>query len=408
MASNEEGGRQPPRGGSQRPPRDSPPDYKVYKSRRGLSKPDLSSLREKAKGVSERGSKRPSTGRSRPARSRPSGSGRSWPKLIGLVIVGWLLLSVAAFAISATIQKSKLADTGGTLGGNPLLAAFPQNILVIGTDVRGAEFADEDSVESDECLDQAASGATPSACPNGARADTLMVLRAGGGAFEKLSIPRDTQANIPGVGTNKINAAYNFGGAELQVQTVEEFLGIDIDHVAIVDFAGFRDLIDSVGGVEVKLGERVCNEISGGVFKIDIGPHEETLNGEQALALARTRTATCSDATIDDTDRARFQQLILQGLKDRLSSITRIPYNFVKGPFIGWSAPKAFVSDMGALTMPQFVFAAAIGGDSKSVVLEPTGTSGSNLVVPVENCVKAVRKLLGEPPDTTPACSPVA
>ncbi len=93
-----------------------------------------------------------------------------------------------------------------------------------------------------------------------------MVLRAGGGAFEKLSIPRDTQAAIPGQGTNKINAAYAFGGAELQIKTVEDFLGIDINHIAIVDFAGFRDLIDAIGGVEVDLENQVCNEISGGAF----------------------------------------------------------------------------------------------------------------------------------------------
>jgi LCP family protein required for cell wall assembly len=393
MAQNDERGRP------------DPPDYKVYRSRRGVgsAKPDLSSLRDKVKRSGGDGERTPRS--PRPARSRSApGSKRSWIKWVGIAIVGWLLISFIAFAVSATIQKSKLADTGGTLGGNPLMAAFPQNILVLGTDVRGEEFADPDAVESEKCLEQSSTGATPSACPSGARADTVMVLRAGGGAFEKLSIPRDTQADVPGFGISKINAAYSIGGAELQIETVEQFLGIEINHVAIVDFAGFRDLIDSVGGVKVRLGERVCNSISNGAFNIDIGPREETLNGEKALALARTRTSTCG--TIDDTDRARYQQLILQGLKARLTSITRIPYNFLKGPFIGWSAPKAFVSDMGALTMPQFVFAAAIGGSSEDVVLKPTGSSGSNLIVPPENCAKAVRKLTGEAPGEPPPCSP--
>ena len=60
---------------------------------------------------------------------------------------------------------------------------------------------------------------------------------------------------------------------------------------------------------------------------------------------------------------------MINGIKGRLTDPLRLPYNFVKGPFIGWEAPKAFVSDMGFLTMPQLVFAAGIGGDSEADVL---------------------------------------
>jgi LCP family protein required for cell wall assembly len=388
-------------GGGERPK--PPPDYKVYRSRRGLSigKPDLSSLREK---VRPKGEKDPAKPEHSPA-LKPERKRRPWLKWIGIAIGGWLLLSLITFAISATIQKSKLADTGDTLGGNPLMAISPQNILVLGTDVRSDEFGGAEETESEECQEQAASGETPSACVAGARADTLMVLRAGGGAFEKLSIPRDTLAAIPDHGNDKINAAYAFGGAELQIKTVEDFLGIDINHIAIVDFAGFEDLIDSVGGVKVDLDRRVCNTISGGAFGIDIGPGEVTLSGDKALALARTRTTTCGEP-ISDLDRTKFQQRILQGLKDRLTDPLRIPYNFIKGPLIGWNAPKAFVSDMGALTMPQFVFAAAIGGDSGSDVLQPLDIGGNPLIVPVEECISAVKKLTGDEPENDPLCSP--
>lgn len=386
--------------------RPEPPDYKVYKSRRGLGfgKPDLSSLKERLRPSGGKSPEGPEEDRSPVTQSKPEREGRPWLKWIGLALVGWLLVSLAAFAISAAIQKSKLADTGDSLGGNPLLAAFPQNILVLGTDVRSDEFASADLAESDECVEQASSGATPTACTGGARADTLMVLRAGGGAFEKLSIPRDTLAAIPGFGNDKINSAYAQGGAELQVETVEGLLGIEIQHVAIVDFGGFQDLIDSVGGVEVELDRRVCNTISD-TYNIDFGPGEVTLSGEKALALARTRTSTCGDE-LTDLDRTRFQQLILQGMKDRLTDPLRLPYNFAKGPLIGWNAPKAFVSDMGALTMPQFVFAAAIGGSSDTAVLEPENVGVDPLVVPVENCIEAVRKLTGERPDEDPLCSP--
>ena len=91
-----------------------------------------------------------------------------------------------------------------------------------------------------------------------------MLIRAGGGAFRKLSIPRDTFAEIPGNAPTKINAAFAYGGAALQIKTIEQFLGIQIDHVAIVDFTGFEDLIDAVGGVEVNVPHKLCADISGG------------------------------------------------------------------------------------------------------------------------------------------------
>ncbi len=396
-----------------------PPDYKVYRAKRGLKKPDLGSLREKALPGSGKPGRPPAEkGPGGPTRAaKVERKRRPWIKWILIGIGGWLLLSFISFAISATIQKGKLADTGDTLGGNPILAISPQNILVLGTDVRSEEFGGDEETESKECQEQAASGETPTACAGGARADTLMVLRAGGGAFEKLSIPRDTLAAIPGQESQKINSAYAFGGAELQVETVEDFLGIDINHIAIVDFAGFQDLIDSVGGVEVDIPRRVCNTISG-TFTIDVGPGEETLSGEKALALARTRTSDCGPGSVDDPasekfkppindlNRAQFQQEILQGLKDRLTDPMRIPYNFLKGPIIGWNAPKAFVSDMGALTMPQFVFAAAIGGSSDAIVLKPNDPSASDLISPQSECIKAVEALTGDEPENDPVCSP--
>jgi LCP family protein required for cell wall assembly len=294
---------------------------------------------------------------------------------------------------------------GDTLGGNPLMVFFPQNILVLGTDTRSAEFASSEA-QDEHCVEAAATGApAPNDCFP-ARADTIMVLRAGGGAFEKLSIPRDAYAAIPGQSDQKINAAYAFGGAKLQVETVEQFLGIDINHVAIVDFAGFVDFIDAIGGVEIDMPRPVCNTISG-TYKIDLRG-TVTLSGEKALALARTRSSTCGHA-IDDLDRARFQQLILQGIKERLTDPLRIPRNFLFGPVIGWNAPKAFVSDMGALAMPQLALAAAIGGSSESEVLKPTGSGpGGSLLFSSESCAKGVKALTGDAPDELPMCSPGA
>ena len=142
------------------------------------------------------------------------------------------------------------------------MLASGQTVLVLGTDVRPEGVPDENGNPTKaKCVDAAASGAVhPDDCLP-VRADTLMLVRAGGGAFEKLSIPRDTFAEIPGVDAEKINAAFAFGGAGLQRETIEDFLGIDIDHVVILDFEGFADFIDSIGGVTVSLPQPVHSVI---------------------------------------------------------------------------------------------------------------------------------------------------
>jgi LCP family protein required for cell wall assembly len=401
-------------GGPKRPER---PDYKVYKSRPGLlsrlRSPDLSQLRERARG------KGPSLPGRRPAEKAPEPAGprRRWVRWVLYAVLGWILISFLAFAVSAQIQKSKLADMGDTLGGNPFMLGFPQTVLVLGTDVRPSGLAAPGQDTPENCAEAAGEGRTPPVSCEPYRADTIMLIRAGRFAFRKLSIPRDTFASIPGNSPQKINAAYAFGGAKLEVQTVEQFLGIDVDQVAVVDFNGFRDFIDAIGGVTVDLDTKVCSEISGGAenggFSLFLDPGEHDLDADEALSLARTRVNVATDPEgnpcppIDDTDRSKFQQDVLSGIKGRMTSITRLPYNFIQGPIIGWNAPKAFVSSMGVLTMPQFVLSAALGFSSNSEVLEPSGPGPlGSLTVPQEECARAVEKFLGHEPDRPPACSP--
>ncbi len=383
------------------------PEYNVYRSRPGflsrLRTPSLEGLRERTR--------RPKSGGGPRYRTHRTGR-RPWWHWALFAVGGWILISFIAFAISSELQKFKLQGSAGDqLGGNPFLLASPQTILVLGTDIRSADFASAADTQPKRCVDAASHGQAP---PSGClpyRADTIMLIRAGGGTFRKLSIPRDTYAAIPGVDSEKINAAYANGGAALQIKTVEQFLGIDIDHVAIVDFGGFRDFIDAVGGVTVNLDAPVCSEISGGSanggITLKLPKGDNTLDGNQALALARTRENTCGPAS--DLERAKYQQLILSGIKERLTSPLRLPYNFIKGPIIGWTAPRTMVSDMGALTMPQLVLASAIGGDSGPGILKPTapGPLGS-LLVPQTECQQAVQKFLGHAGPRTPQCSPGA
>ena len=383
-----------------RPGQQGRPDYKVYKSRPSLRdrlrSTDLQGLRDRL---------RPG-GRAQKQPSEPGG-GRRWLRWILIAIGVWILISFLAFAISSQIQRFKLdSGSSNSLSGNPLLLPSPQTILLLGSDQR-----------------EESAGDFQAGPP---RADSIMLLRAGGGTFRKLSIPRDSFAAIPGHDAQKINAAYALddsgdsdqGNTDLMVQTVESFMGIDVDHVVLVDFEGFKDFIDAIGGVEVDVPDKLCSVISGGEanggFTKRIGPGEETLDGEDALIFARTRTNACPEKggstefdNYDDLDRAAAQQEILSGIKGRLTSPLRLPINFIKGPVIGWTAPQAIISEMGALTMPQLMLAAAIGGDSDPVVLQPSGAGpAGSLIIPQDECQRAAEELLDGDPPRTPACSP--
>lgn len=384
------------------------PDYTVYKSRRRLGdlirKPDLAGLRDRFK-RGDKDEKPP-----KPVRSpdeRPLW--RRIAKWAALGALAWIALSFVAFAISAQIQKSKLADgVGDQIGGNPFMAVSPQTILVLGTDVRSGAFAGPDEAEPKKCIEAVVSGrAKDGSCKNAPfRSDTIMLIRAGGGTFRKLSIPRDTLAEIPGQGPQKINSAYASGGAKLAVRTVEGMLGIEINQVAIIDFDGFRSFIDTIGGIDVDLPNPVCSNVSDGAFKLDLKAGENHLDGFQAITLARTRDNTCGegDFTGTDVERAQFQQLILDGIKGKLTSVTALPMNFIKGPVIGWNAPKAMVSSMGMLTMPQLVISAAIGGGGTDVLTPSSTTAAGNLVVSPQECERAAEELLGEKPPKQPNC----
>jgi LCP family protein required for cell wall assembly len=351
------------------------PKYTVYRSRprflggRGANGDGLDLPRP------ERGPKRVRTGDRRPP---TVGRVVKWALL---ALVAWVAVSGVLFLVSAYIQQSQVAGAAQTaLDGGPYPLVGATTTLVIGTDERP-----KNSKEPG-----AGSG------PN--RSDTLMLVRTRPlGTTTKLSIPRDTVVDIPGHGRAKINAAYAIGGPALTITTVKQYLGIDINHTAEVNFANFVSFIDALGGVDYT-GGCVVSKINGGysnggiTLRLRSGTHH--LTGKQALALARTRHNLCNPRE-DDRARARRQQKIMSAIKARLKSW----HTFVRLPWVAWSAPKTIRTDMGGFSLLGMAGALSLSNDTGTRILKPSSAvtlpdGGAGLVVSQQEKQAEVRRFL--------------
>jgi LCP family protein required for cell wall assembly len=338
----------------------------------------------------------------RPRRSRGGGSGdggsggldsqpgsrwrrritlRRVAKYLAVAIAGWLALSVVLFLVSAQIQSGSIpssAQAALTSGGNMLTST--DTVLVLGTDQRPKGSKEPGADTSDK----------------GSRSDTIMLWRIGGGVSRRLSIPRDSLASIPGYGEQKINAAYAYGGPTLAIKTIEQFTGIKINHLIIVNLANFPKFIDAIGGVNVTTG-RICSEISGGAanggFSLFLRPGNHHLSGIQALTLARTRDNSCNPAS-NDLTREAYQQKILNAIKSRLIS----PSTFFRLPWASWYAPQTLRTDMGGFTLLSLFAASEVGGSAPVELLKTTPETlpnvGDVLVESPAEVHRAVAKLI--------------
>jgi LCP family protein required for cell wall assembly len=158
----------------------------------------------------------------------------------------------------------------------------------------------------------------------GERGDVIMLVRldATSGEARILSVPRDLWVDIPGFGEDKINAAFSYGGPSLMVQTIRENLGIEVNHYVEIDFVGFIEMVNQLGGIEITFPHPARDKNSG--LNIDAGT--QILDGEQALAFARSRKyEEYQDdqwVSVDASDlgRAGRQQQVVQAILSELKS----------------------------------------------------------------------------------------
>src|SRR5215210_6363634 len=233
---------------------------------------------------------------------------RWWLWLLPVVLIV-LILGVGVFAGPVPIRALGYGsdpEAGGTetpqsswiermfVGQGPL-SRGPLNMLVLGVDTR------------------------PDQQEMGSRTDTIMLVQVvpKTGDVRLLSVPRDLLVEVEPGRKDRINAAYNYGGIDETVDALESYAGVPIEHYATVDFQGFNEIIDAMGGVKVDVGHGVFPE------KWHMGEGVQRLGGRKALFYARYRGTACGDL-----DRIDHQQRLLAALRKQAlgwNTISRLP-----------------------------------------------------------------------------------
>lgn len=182
------------------------------------------------------------------------------------------------------------------------------------------------------------------------RSDTLMVATIDPARKEAalLSIPRDTRVAIPRNGYDKINAAYAYGGEQLTQRTVEDFLGIRIDHYIIVNIHAFQKIVDAIGGIDIDVEKRMYYEDpwddDGGLI-IDLRPGMQHMDGKTAVTYVRYRDEE------GDIGRVKRQQKFMRACMDAVTTPAILP----RLPGIIASVIDSVKTDLSVRQMLEFI-----------------------------------------------------
>ncbi|MEV8051897.1 LCP family protein [Streptomyces bacillaris] len=307
---------------------------------------------------------------------RPSRPAPNWGRRIKLgaltLVVVFLVVSVSTYfwadsKLKREVDLSKVIERPSEGEGT--------NYLIVGSDSREGMSAEEKK--------RLRTGSA-----EGKRTDSMMILHRGSNGPTLISLPRDSQVEIPsfkgsesgkmfqGTGRQvKLNAAYAEDGPELLVRTVEFNTGLRIDHYVEIGFGGFAQIVDAIGGVEMDIPKAFKDKKSGADFQAG----KQTLNGEQSLAFVRTRYAFAGS----DLDRTKNQQKFLAALASQTATPSTILNPFKLYPTMGAGLDTLIVDkDMSLWSLSQMFFAmkGVTGGDGTSMNMPISGSNGGNLV----------------------------
>lgn len=236
-----------------------------------------------------------------PRRTRKKKKSRFWTWLLVLLCFVGAAVAGAMFASSSLLDKT----AGDAVEDGLLTAKDKSTIMIMGVDAR------EDDV---------------------GRSDTLMIAAVDPKRNQAslLSVPRDTRVKIPGHGWDKINAAYAYGsaksgilgGEKLAQRTVEDFLGVNIDHYVVIDTHAFQKIIDAIGGIDIDVEKRMYYEDpwdDDGGLVINLKPGMQHMDGKTAVTYVRYRDEE------GDIGRIKRQQKFMKACMDKITSPSIIP-----------------------------------------------------------------------------------
>jgi len=193
------------------------------------------------------------------------------------------------------------------------------------------------------------------------RADTIMLvhLPAERDKVYVISIPRDSWVTVPGYGQQKINAAFSYGGPPLLIETVEDLTGVRIDHFGAIDFNGFKDMTDALGGVDVHITKTVHDPMN----HITWPAGKNHLNGEKALLFVRQRY----NLPNGDFDRIKRQQAFLRAVTQKAATAGTV------------TNPLKLDRFLSAVTKSISVDEGVSAGDLRSLALSLRNVRGSDI-----------------------------
>ena len=274
-----------------------------------------------------------------------------------LRVVGILLAALIVWLIAVPVYAwSRIDRVDAEPAGDRPADQPGTTVLLVGSDSR-------------EGLTRAERKRLGTGSSEGQRTDTIMMLSIPpGGEPALISIPRDSYVPIPDNGTNKINAAYAFGGPELLVQTVEQNTGVRIDAYTEIGFGGFADMIDAVGGIRMCLDKPIQDTDS----HLDLPKGCQLMDGTTALGYVRMRKAD----PLGDLGRVQRQREMLAAVAKKAVS----PVSVIN-PVRYWQLGTAGADSFAIGQDTSFWETATMVGAMRTV----SGGGGLTLTVPVSD-----------------------
>lgn len=313
----------------------------------------------------------------KPKKRRRLGWGARVALALGLLVILLVVWTIASYLAvrSGVAEANDRLDRPTRAALTPqdgMLLSTPTTVLLLGTD--HANRADRSSAR---------------------RSDSIMLVRTDPehGRLAYLSIPRDLRVDVPGLGSTKINSAFQVGGSALALRAVRSYTGLPVHHVAVLDLGSFRELVDAVGGIEVDVPAAIrsnkfecpfatsaaCNRWSGWRF----ARGKQHMDGRRALVYARIRQNELNPAETDIT-RGERQQQVLTAITRKLAS----PGTFVRMPFIGDELLTPLATDLSTGQFAQLGWLRFRAAESRTLHCRLGGESstigGQSFIVPTE------------------------